>query len=370
MIHREEFEPLEVELICQNNGALNGISRYTRELYRHLAPYVTVRKVEHIYPPLASYIDPLRYFPIGVRMHRNGSILHFVEDFGCSQMFWNAIQPAIATSHDLGFLAWPPEANMHRALDRLLLRLSYLGLKRMDAVIAVSEYSRQIVIRRLGMPAERVFRVYSGNDNQHFRPVADARTKLAERYGFPDDPHRKIMLYVGAEFPRKNLKAILHTLKRLPSHVSLLKVGGPGGERFRVDTKKLIAELALDDRVFFFEPVPEEDLPLFYSAADVYVCASFVEGFGHPILEAMACGTPVVSSNAASLPEITGDAAIRVSPEDIDALAEAVEGVLCEKVLRERMIASGLQQAASFSWGKTARGVAEVYQWVTENTRR
>jgi len=369
-MNREELEPLEVELICQNNGALNGIGRYTRELYKHLTPYITVRRVEQIYLPLASHIDPLRYFPIGVRMHRNGSILHFMEDFGCSQMFWRPMRPAIATSHDLGFLAWPPEAKMHRALDRLLLRLSYLGLRRMDAVITVSEHSRQIVMGRLGVPAERVFTVYSGNDNQHFRPVADARAKLAERYGFPDDLHRKIMLYVGAEFPRKNLATIFRTLKRLPSNISLLKVGAPGGERFRVHTKKMIAELALKDRVVFFDQVSEEDLPLFYSAADVYICASFVEGFGHPVLEAMACGTPVVSSNVAALPEITGDAAILVSPEDTDAFAEAIEKVLCDKVLRERMVASGLQQAASFSWEKTASRVVEVYRWVARNTLR
>lgn len=345
--------------------ALNGIGRYTRELHRHLTPHASVRKVEHIYPPLANQIDPLRYFPIGVRSHRRGSIVHFVEDFGCSQMLWRPTRPAVATSHDLGFLTWTPEANMHRALDRILLRLSYLGLKRMDAILTVSEYSRKKLIQHLNIPAERVFAVYSGNDSHHFRPIVNARTRLAERYGLSLRTDQKILLYVGAEFPRKNLTSILRTLKFLPSNTCLFKVGNPGGEGFRVQTKKTVAQLELEDRVLFFNQVPEEHLPLFYNAADAYICASFLEGFGHPILEAMACGTPVICSNGASLPEITGDSAILVPPHDARAFADGVHQLLCDRSFREEIIARGLKQAATFSWERTAKKVAEVYHFVT-----
>lgn len=356
---------MEIELICQNNArALNGIGRYTRELYKHLARHVSVRKVEHIYPPLAHRMDPLRYFPIGVRSHRRGSILHFMEDFGCSQMLWHPMHPAVATSHDLGFLAWAPEAQMHRGLDRLLLRLSYIGLKRMDAIITVSEYSRKKILQQLKIPAEQVFMIHSGNDNHHFRPISNARTRLAERYGLSFGPEDKILLYVGAEFPRKNLASILQTLKFLPSNIYLFKVGEPGGQGFRGQTKKLVTELELNKRVLFFNQVPEEDLLLFYNAANVYVCASYLEGFGHPILEAMACGTPVVCSHGASLPEITGDAAILLPPSDAKAFAEVVQTLLCDRALREHMIARGFKQAASFSWDRTAERVAEVYRLV------
>jgi len=362
---QQEFDQLNVELICQNNG-LNGIGRYTRELHKHLVPHVSVHTVKHIYPPLASHIDPLRYFPMDVHSHQKGSIVHFTEDFGCSQMFWRPLRPAVATSHDLGFLAWPPEANMHRTLDRVLLYLSFLGLKRMDAVITVSEFSRQMVIRRLGIPAERVFTVHSGNDDKHFRQIPHARSKLEERYQFTDDPNRKILLYVGAEFPRKNLASILRTLKLLPPNIYLLKVGGPGGERFRAQTMKMIAELELEARVRIFDNVPEADLPLFYSAADVYICASFMEGFGHPVVEALSCGTPVVCSDRASLPEITGDAAILVPPEDVRAFAEAVKASLCDKSLRDDMIARGRKRAASFSWAQTATNTMEIYRRVAK----
>jgi alpha-1,3-rhamnosyl/mannosyltransferase len=130
----------------------------------------------------------------------------------------------------------------------------------------------------------------------------------------------------------------------------------------------MIAELELEGRVLFFDKVPEEDLPLFYGAVDAYVCASFLEGFGHPVVEAMACGTPVVCSNAASLPEVAGDAAILVPPDDIQAFTEAVHAVICDKELRTDMIARGLKQAASFSWEQTAARVAEVYHLVAKST--
>lgn len=362
-----ESKALNVELINPGHGeSLNGIGRYRRELYKRLLPHLSVRMVEQTYPPLTDHIAPLHYFPIGIRPHQKGSLVHFMEDFGCSQMFWHPIRPAVATSHDLGFLTWRPEAKMHRSMDHLLLYLSYLGLKRMDAIIAVSEYSRQQIIQRLRIPAERVFTVYSGNDSEHFKPIANARVILEERYGFPQDANNRILLYVGAEFPRKNLATIFRTLKLLPSSVRLLKVGAPGGERFRVHTQKMIAELGLEDRVIIFDQVSEEDLPLFYCAADVYLCTSYLEGFGHPVLEAMSCGTPVVCSNAGALPEVTGEAAILIPPEDVHAFAEAINTVLCDKSLRQQMRLRGLRQAASLSWEKTAHRVLEIYQLIAK----
>jgi len=356
---------LIVELVSQNSeNSLNGIGRYGRELLKHLASHISVLVVKQIYPPFANHIDPLRYFPIGVGPHQKGSILHFMEDFGCSQMFWHPLRPAVATSHDLGFLSWHPEAQMHRAIDRLLLYLSYLGLRRMDAVIAVSEFSRQKIIERLGISPERVFTIYSGNNPSHFKPIPKARTILEERYGIPVDSRLRILLYVGTEFPRKNLATILRTLKKLPSNVRLLKVGAPGGERFRVDTLKIIAELGLDDRVTFIDQVPEEHLPFFYNAADVYLCASYLEGFCHPVLEAMSCGTPVICSNAGALPEVTRDAAILIPPDDVHAFIEAICEVLCVQSLQQQMSERGLGRAASFSWEWTAEQVVDIYKHV------
>jgi glycosyltransferase involved in cell wall biosynthesis len=363
---------IEVELVEHSPGApLTGIGRYTRELYDRLLPHVSVRLTTHIDPPFATgHLSFLHHLPVGVRAHQAGNIVHFTEDMGCSQMLWSPVRPAVATSHDLGMLVWPPEANMHRPLDRVLVWLSYLGLKRMDAIITISEYSRQTIIQRLGIPAERVFTVYSGNDNQLFRPIPDARAKLAAHYDLPDSSKYRNLLYVGSELPRKNLATLFRVLTLLPKNVRLLKVGVAGGRRFREHTQKLIARFDLGERVLFLEQVPEQDLPLFYGAADVYLCASFLEGFGHPVVEAMACGAPVVCSNNSSLPEVAGDAAILVPPANAEAYAEAVLLVLDDNGRREQMIERGLKRAASFSWDQTAKGVAEVYQLIATNATR
>ena len=359
----DSLKRLEVDLVEHSPGApFTGIGRYTRELYRHLLPRVAVRLTKHINPPLTRRLTFLHYLPIGVQAHKPGSIVHFMEDMGCSQMLWRPVRPAIATSHDLGMLVWRPEAQMHRLLDRVLIRLSYLGLKRMDAIITDSEFARQTVVQRLGIPAERVFAIRLGTNHNLFRPVADARTQLAKRYGLPDSSDHKYLLYVGSELPRKNLDTIFRALRLLPPHVRLLKVGLAGPKRFRRHTHELVTAYDLAERVLFLEQVSEEDLPLLYSAADVYLCASFLEGFGIPVVEAMACGLPVVCSNTSSLPEITGGAAIVVPPEDATSFAEAALTVLSDDSVCERMRVRGLQQASGFTWDRTAEAVTAVYE--------
>lgn len=359
---------IEVELVEHSPGVpFTGIGRYTRELYRHLVSRVPVRLATHVDPPLTKSVSFLHHLPVGVQAHKPGSIVHFIEDLGCSQMLLRPVHPAVATSHDLGMLVWPAEAKMHRPLDRILVMLSYLGLKRMDTIITVSEYCRQAVIRQLRVSPSRVVAILSGNDNRLFRPVAHARAKLEAQYGLADNSDCFNLLYVGSELPRKNLATLFRVLRLLPTNVRLLKVGAAGPERFREHTRRLVAKLGIGERVTFFEQVPEKDMPLFYSAADVYVCASFLEGFGHPIVEAMACGTPVVCSNNSSLPEITAGAALLVPPGDADAFAEAVVTVLCDQAVRDRMAECGIERASRFSWDRTAQAVAAVYERVTSN---
>jgi glycosyltransferase involved in cell wall biosynthesis len=357
---------LPVELVLHDPSARGtGIGRYAWALHRHLSGRVNVRVTAQTAPPLARYLDFLRYLPTGVVGHDPGALVHFTEDAGCAQMLWRPVHPAVATSHDLGWLSWPPEARMHRAFDRALLRLSYLGLRRMDAVIAISEYSRRQLIEHLGIPEERVVTVHSGVDQAAFRPMEVDRAGLLRQHGVVDDPSFRYLLYVGSELPRKNLATILRALGRLPQSVRLLKLGGPGPRRFRRRTTELVARLGLADRVFLIGEVSDADLIRFYNAADAYVCASFLEGFGQPVLEAMACGLPVVSSSAGALPEIAGPAALLVAPLDDVGLAEAVDRLLGDAELRRRLIQHGLEQAARFSWDQTADGVLSVYRHVT-----
>jgi glycosyltransferase involved in cell wall biosynthesis len=354
--------PIEVDLVEHTLAApRSGIGRYTRELLRHLPAAVSARLTTHLDPPLAGYATFLHHLPMGVRDRRPGSLVHFVEDLGCSQMLWRPVHPAVATSHDLGFLAWLPEREMHPRFDRLIWRLSYEGLKRMDAVITVSEYSRKVLIRRLGLPEERVFAIHSGIDAAAFRPSADARSQLLARYRLPDGAADRYLLYVGTEIPRKNLAALLRALDRLPPRVRLLKVGDAGHPRFRRATERQVNALGVGDRVIILDDVADEDLRLMYAGADCYVCPSFLEGFGQPVLEAMACGAPVVCSNVTALPEVVDGAALLVPPDDDAALAEAIGSVLDDVAVDRRLRAASLARSRAFSWQRTAAAVAAVY---------
>jgi len=361
---------IHVELVEHSPGSPHsGIGRYTRELQSHLSGYVTTTLTTHREPPLSDFVTTFHHFPIGVTDHRPGSIVHFVEDLGCSQMLWRPLRPAVATSHDLGVIAWPPERKMHPTIDRIVWRLSYIGLKKMDAVIAVSNFSRQILIRRLHLDPRRVFTVHSGINTSTFRPISGARQELIARYRLPAAEELRYLTYVGTEIPRKNMRTILKTLSRLPPNVMLLKVGSPGNWRARQATYDEIRRLGLGGRVLFYEDVPDDDLPLFYSAADAYIACSFLEGFCMPILEAMACGTPVVCSNVAALPEVAGDAAILIPPTDDRRFAEAVASILSDSRLRKRMASKGLERTRTFSWQKTAEGVMAVYERVAQQHR-
>jgi glycosyltransferase involved in cell wall biosynthesis len=354
-----------VELVEHGPSApFTGIGRYTEELHRHLEGRVAVRRVRHVAPPLTSTFNFLHYFPIGVARHERGALVHFMEDVGCAQMLWRPIHPAVATSHDLGMLVWPQEAGMHRRLDRLTIRLSYEGLRRMDAVITISDFSRRQLIERLGIADRRVFAIHSGIDHGRFHPREESRRDILMRYGIRDSPEYRYLLYVGSELPRKNLPTVLRAMRQLPDDVRLLKVGSAGPPRFRVSTMRHVDTLGLAGRVSFVEQVSEADLVALYNIADVYVCVSFLEGFGQPVLEAMSCGLPVVCSDTTSLPEITGDAALRIDPGDVATLAAALRRVLDDPSLHQQMIRRGLERAKRFTWHETAARVADVYRRV------
>lgn len=353
---------MRVELVSHlPKGSISGIGRYVRELHHHLQDHVDVTIKHFSDPPLAKRFPILHNFPTGIENHQTGAIVHFTQIMGCAQMLWRPYRPSVATVHDLGLLVWPDEAQMFNPIDRRLVQLSFLGLKRVDGIIAVSEFTRLSVIEHLGFSPERVWTVYEGCDVSSFHPVNNARHVLLQSYDLQIDPGSIVLLYVGSELPRKNLQTLLHAMAFLPAEFRLIKVGRAGGESFRANTQQTIIELGLQERVVFVEDIPDEDMPVFYSAADIYCSTSFVEGFGLPILEAMACGTPVICSNTGSLPEIAGNAAILISPEDALATAESIAGLSGNQALQDEMSALGLERAQQFRWQQAALDTIKVY---------
>jgi len=246
--------------------------------------------------------------------------------------------------------------------DYIYLSMDYKGIKKATHIIAVSHTTKRDLIHHLAIEEERISVVYEGIDHQVFRPV---ERRLI------DYPY---VLYVGTEQPRKNLVGLLKAFRILKSQngfkdIKLVKVGRSGGlnDKFRKETILTIRELDLSNDVVFTDYVPEEDLPAYYSGAECLVLPSLYEGFGFTPLEAMACGCPVIVSNAASLPEIVGDAALLVEPKDTSSLAGCLQVVLADKDLRQQLVSKGIKRASLFSWENAARETLNVYENVAQS---
>jgi glycosyltransferase involved in cell wall biosynthesis len=197
-----------------------------------------------------------------------------------------------------------------------------------------------------------------------YRPMdrEAARRAVAERFGL----RGPFVLAVGVLQPRKNLPRLIRAFGRVAREAphALALVGKPGWAH--EELKRAVAASGLGSRVKFTGYVPDADLPVLYNAAELFVYPSLYEGFGLPPLEAMACGTPVVTANVTSLPEVVGDAALAVDPTDELALADAIGRALTDEALRERLRTAGLAHAALFSWERTAALTLQVYHRVRE----
>jgi glycosyltransferase involved in cell wall biosynthesis len=264
--------------------------------------------------------------------------------------------PTVLTVHDLIFRLFPQH---HKRLNYWYLNATLpLYCQRAGAIIAVSEATKRDLVRLYGLPPERITVVHEAAA-PHFAPPAPGHVEqVRARYHLPG----RYLLRVGTLEPRKNLERlldVLQDLRRSDPAMRLVIVGSKGWlyEGFF----RRLEELALGDAVQLTGYVPDEDLPALYGGATLLVEPSHYEGFGLPLLEAMACGTPVVCSNTSSLPEVGGDAARTFDPADVDAMAEGIRAVWRDAALREAMRQTGLARAAQFSWERAARETMAVY---------
>jgi glycosyltransferase involved in cell wall biosynthesis len=202
--------------------------------------------------------------------------------------------------------------------------------------------------------------------SDRFRPVPpDEARQVAGRLGL-DGP---FILSVGARQARKNVPRLLEAFTALRARGSRHRLALAGPTLWSDPTlSAALARHGLGDAVVALGYVDEQDLPALYSAADLFVLPSLLEGFGLPVLEAMACGTPVVCSNTSSLPEVAGDAALLVDPLDIGEIADAMARVLADAALAAELRRRGLERAARFSWQRTARATVAVYRDVASRT--
>ena len=275
--------------------------------------------------------------------------------------------PTVITIYDMSPVLFPEYAERGGALlFRLLIKLF---ARRACRILTISEHSRRDIVNLLDVSVDKVSVALPAAE-ACFRPVGDANAldRTVQQYGIACP----FILFVGTLEPRKNVVSLLRAYAAMRSGSRIthqLVIVGRKGWLYD-EVFQTVDELCLEDDVIFTGPVPDGDLVHLYSASALFVYPSVYEGFGIPPLEAMACGTPVITSNTSSLPEVVGDAGISVDPQDVDDLASAMARVLGDPALSADMAVRGLARASKFSWARTAAQVHELYCEVLDECGR
>jgi glycosyltransferase involved in cell wall biosynthesis len=298
------------------------------------------------------------------QFNKHGTILHLPnQHFGRFGFFLK--KSFIITCHDLlkyfdlkrkGVFFQKPTIR-----GKVYLTMDFAGMKKAKKIIAISAHTKRDLMSYLGIPEEKISVIYQGINHEIFKPPKIVQRKI-------DSPY---ILYVGTEVPRKNFKGVLNSFQKLKEkrefrNLKLVKVGnassGWSHEKYRNISLNLIRSLYLENEVVFTGFLDKKELAFYYAGAECLVFPSFYEGFGFPVLEAMACGCPVVASNVSSLPEVVGDAGLLVNPHDHNAIAAAIESILSNESLKKSLKKAGLERAKLFSWRKTAETTLHIYQ--------
>jgi len=373
---------------------LSGVTVYTRELIRHLAArdsgdeYVLLFDTREM---LERTVDQLglgrrrnvtsALFPHGVYtvrsqlalpafLHRQGVNVYHAPDhlvpFGAFRYARAGRIACVATVHDIIPILMPqasPRSRKRKLLGVYRLTLREL-MRRAAAIITDSYASRRDIVRALGLSrseAARIRVVYCGVADM-FRPKRLATSDISRR-------SEKTVLYVGRPDPYKGVVRLVDACSRLPKLVGCpvrLRIVGAADPRY-TQAREVAAAMNMLGSIDFCGHLSDADLVRAYQQADVLVLPSEYEGFGLPVVEAMACGTPVVCSRGGALPEVGGDAVVYVEPLDSDALASSIARVLLDDRLRHTMVAHGIAQARRFTWTRTAVQIGAVYRSVAQD---
>jgi glycosyltransferase involved in cell wall biosynthesis len=361
-------------------GARTGVGTYTANLLHELLAIDSTLRILLVADqsvPASVGLDPkrVRVFTSASRARNNFFWSNFAlsralreqrpalfHSPGYTVPLWPP-RPAVVTLHDVSYAAHP-EWYPYRlnAARKLWYRAS---AQRVDAILTDSEFSRREILRVYGINPAGVFRVYLGVDRATFRR-SEEPGRLRDfrgRYRLPD----RFILHVGDIHPRRNLDRAVTAFRQVRS-------SDPQGRElhFVLVGRKLLASDSLgaalqnesDSGIRSLGYVEEDDLPLFYSAAAAFLFPSLYEGFGLSVLEAMACGCPVIVARGTACEEIAGTAAIAVDPRDVAAMAEAVRAILTNQEVAARYSRAGLRRAESFTWRRTAEETLAVYRKV------
>ena len=351
------------------NGKPQGSRTYLIELIRALVPLVDKNDQLEVYSfqPGAterllgvSGLEHHRVFPKSARL-RLPFIVPALElvhglDLFHSQYLSPPVSfvPEVVTIHDVLFETHPEL--FEGAFSERSVRLIRRSAARASAVLTVSEYSKQAILEAYQLPEEQVWVTPNAVDHARFHPF-EPPPDLRAHYGL-ESP---FVLSVGRLEPRKNLERLVRAFAALPRGVTLAIVGMSD---FRFDRIQDAAKDLPDGTVKLLGPIPDAHLPALYNLAEAFAYPSLAEGFGLPVLESMACGTPLLTSDRGALSEVAGDAALYIDPEDVESIADGLSRILADSLLREKLTAAGLARAKSFTWTQTAQKTLAAYRSV------
>lgn len=235
-----------------------------------------------------------------------------------------------------------------------------------DGIITVSEFSKKDIVETLNYPAEKIYvTLLAAEDIYHPIDKKKAKAVIKKYYSIEED----FILYVGGFSPRKNIIGLIEAFSKLVHSYSKkikLVIAGKQGKSYD-NYKRRAQELNIEDSVVFPGFINVQHMPSLYSASELFVYPSFYEGFGLPPVEAMSCGIPVIASSATSIPEVLGDSAVLVNPDDVDGLCQAMHSVLSDEKLKESLVLKGFVLSSELSWEKTARKTLIAYNKIINN---
>ncbi len=359
-------------LIRSTKGRATGIDRYSQEIVKsmplnntHEYNIISNEKIElqnitgnKIFPDVSPFLKTYSWY-LSIPFRLKNMDIDIIHNMSQAPTFFGFDKKNILTVHDLTPFIVPE----YHPLSRSLLYKALLGrtLKFSDRIIAVSEQTKKDLVNVMNIPEEKINVIYEAA-NEQFKPMDKeyCRNSL-NRYNISSP----FVLYVGTLEPRKNIPTLIqafYKIKKFGINHKLVIAGKRGWDYKEI--LETVKNLKLQKNVLFTGYILEEDLPVLYNAADLFVYPSLYEGFGLPPLESMACGTPVITSNTSSLPEVVGDAGIMVDPYDVDGLSKSIYEVLTNDGIREDRIKRGLKRAKLFGWEITAKETLQVYEEV------
>lgn len=276
--------------------------------------------------------------------------------------------PQIVTIHDLHYLHFDKSMQECRHEINLLRRKLYQYkmphiLKRSAAVVAVSQSTKHDIVASFSINPDKIHVVYNGYNEERFRVVENAQSVLS-RYGVQQGGY---FLFVGSILRHKNVIRLVQAFAALDNSNSLIVAGANKDQEYLNEILSCARGLRLsNDRFRYLEFIPDEDLPYLYNGAISFVLPSLHEGFGVPIIEAMACGTPVITSNCSAMPEVAGDATLLVDPYSVESIAAGMQEILDHPQRAEALRTAGLERAKMFRWSYSAQKLYEVCKMVSE----